>query len=164
MSVWRRQATTHGGPATPSGLHLDFTVQGLGCPRTKLQRRNSDGLFSPRTTVTTSTKSLASFLGRKSSTTVIRPPAEETSARRTRINEAVTQFQEALTPSHEEFRIYRLAIKERSYYVHSAGADPLAYTGRTDSGLMVHMNQTPGGQPLTPESVAQLRQLREQHV
>ena len=39
------------------------------------------------------------------------------------------------------------------------GADPHADTGRTDGGLMVHMSQKHRGQTLTPESVAQLRQL-----
>ena len=39
------------------------------------------------------------------------------------------------------------------------GADPLAYTGNSDSDLMEHMSPKHGGQPLTQESVAQLRQL-----
>ena len=39
------------------------------------------------------------------------------------------------------------------------GADPHAYTGHADSGLIGHMCQKHGGQPLAQESVAQLRQL-----
>ena len=39
------------------------------------------------------------------------------------------------------------------------GADPEAYAGSTDTGLMGHMEQERGSQPLVQESVAQLRQL-----
>ena len=39
------------------------------------------------------------------------------------------------------------------------GADPHAYTGHTDGGLMEHMRHKHGSQTLTQESVAQLRQL-----
>ena len=38
-------------------------------------------------------------------------------------------------------------------------ADPHAYTGNSDSGLMGHMSQKHRSQPLIQESVAQLRQL-----
>ena len=39
------------------------------------------------------------------------------------------------------------------------GADPQAYTGHTDNVLTAHMRQKHGGRTITPESVAQLRQL-----
>ena len=39
------------------------------------------------------------------------------------------------------------------------GSDPEVYTRNTDHGIMMHMVQKHGGQPLIQESVAQLRQL-----
>ena len=39
------------------------------------------------------------------------------------------------------------------------GADPQAFVGSTDPGLMIHMGQKHGGQSLIRESVAELRQL-----
>ena len=39
------------------------------------------------------------------------------------------------------------------------GEDPHAYTGHADCGLMEHMSQKHGGQTLTQENVAQLREL-----
>ena len=97
----------------------------------------------------------------------------------------VTQFQEAKTPSHEEFRTacrrpssaarpcsqssandaqfpqtYPAALRQQRAFPQCAqcGADPHAYN-QTESGLMANMSQKQGGQTLTPESGAWLRLL-----
>ena len=64
-------------------------------------------------------------------------------------------------PTREDLPNSDLVPRHQRAFLQSVqcGADPLAYTGNTATGLMEHMSQKHGCQPLIQERVAQLRQL-----